>query len=116
VIVDPLTLQVQVCGPTRRWRQADRLSYGTAEQVYLLLRIALAQHLARDGTSCPLLLDDVTVHADATRTEQILALLLAASADRQIVLFSQQEQVFQWAQKELTGPRHAVRELAPVPV
>ena len=47
VTVNPTTLQVDVCGPTRHWRKADLLSYGTAEQVYLLLRIALADHLTR---------------------------------------------------------------------
>ena len=77
VIVDPTTLQVQVCGPSRNWRDAGRLSYGTAEQVYLLLRVALADHLTKGHDTCPLLLDDVTVHADATRTRKILDLLLA---------------------------------------
>jgi uncharacterized protein YhaN len=31
VMVNPTTLQVEVCGPSRRWRKADRLSHGTAE-------------------------------------------------------------------------------------
>ncbi|MGE5829195.1 MAG: ATP-binding protein, partial [Micromonosporaceae bacterium] len=96
VSVDPLSLQVQVCGPSRQWRPAERLSYGTAEQVYLLLRIALTRHLA-DG-ACPLLLDDVTVHADSARLTQILELLLRVSAEQQVILFSQQDQVREWAQ------------------
>jgi hypothetical protein len=111
VIVDPEKLRVQVRGPAGRWRDADRLSHGTAEQVYLLLRIALAQHLSRPGTVCPLLLDDVTVHADAQRTEQILRLLLAVAAERQIILFTQQDQVRDWAQVHLDGPRHATHNL-----
>jgi hypothetical protein len=115
VIVDPRTLNVQVCGPDRRWRPADRLSHGTAEQIYLLLRIALAGHLVKDKTSCPLLLDDVTVHADSQRMTQILELLVQASADRQIVLFTQQEQVRDWARTTLVAPRHYVHELSPVP-
>jgi uncharacterized protein YhaN len=65
VTVNPTSLQVKVCGPTRRWRSADLLSYGTAEQIYLLLRVALADHLTRGYDTCPLLFDDVTVHADA---------------------------------------------------
>lgn len=106
-IVDPATLKVQVCGPGRRWRDADRLSVGTAEQVYLLLRVALAEHLANSGESCPLLLDDVTVQADRKRTEEILNLLLALSADRQIVLFAQEEKVEEWARAHLQdNPRH----------
>src|SRR5215813_9930190 len=59
VIVDP-TLQVQVRGGSGNWRNAGRLSHGTAEQVYLLLRIAFADHLTNGHDTYPLLLDDVT--------------------------------------------------------
>jgi len=61
-----------------------------------------------------LLLDDVTVHADAERTRQIMELLLAVAQRHQVVVFSQQEQVRQWALERLDDPRHALRELAPV--
>lgn len=116
VIVDPTTLKVQVCGSTRRWRDAGRLSYGTAEQVYLLLRIALADHLTRGHDTCPLLLDDVTVHADAERTRKILDLLLQVAGSRQVIVFTQEEQVASWAHQRLQEPRHAVRNLSVVRV
>lgn len=115
-MVNPTTLQVEVCGPSRRWRKADLLSYGTAEQIYLLLRIALADHLTRNHDTCPLILDDATVHADADRTGEILDLLLKVAQERQIILFTQENQVATWAQDNLTGPDHAVRKLTPVPV
>ena len=111
-IVSPMTLQVQVAGPSGRWRQAELLSYGTAEQVYLLLRAALADHLTSGHDSCPLLLDDVTVHADSARTRNILDLLLQMAKERQIVLFTQEEQVAAWAREHLTGPDDKVVELA----
>lgn len=114
VLVDPQTLGVQVCGASRRWRRADLLSHGTAEQVYLLLRVALADHLTADHDICPLLLDDVTVHADAVRTDAILDLLLQIAAERQVVIFTQEDQVAAWAHAHLTGPRHAIRDLDPV--
>ena len=113
VTVDPTTLQVDLCGPSRRWRKADLLSYGTAEQVYLLLRIALADHLTNNNDRCPLILDDVTVHADAARTRDILGLLLKIATERQIILFTQEEQVAAWAREHLTPPHHAIRILAP---
>lgn len=116
VTVDPTSLNVQVCGPTRHWRSADLLSYGTAEQIYLLLRVALADFLTRGHDTCPLLLDDVTVHADAARTRDILDLLLQLSAERQIVVFTQEEQVAAWARQHLTGPKHAIVNLSPVAV
>ena len=116
VTVNPTTLQVDVCGPTRHWRQADLLSYGTAEQVYLLLRIALADHLTRHHDTCPLILDDVTVHADLARTHDILGLLLKTAAHRQVILFTQEEQVAAWAREHLGTPDHAIRALHPLAV
>jgi hypothetical protein len=111
-LVDPATLQVQVCGPDGRWRSADRLSVGTAEQIYLLLRIALASHLTAPAETCPLLLDDVTVQADEQRTIAILELLLAEAGSRQIVLFAQEPLVATWAAQRLAGAdRHALVSL-----
>lgn len=115
VIVAPATLQVEVCGESRRWRQAQYLSYGTADQIYLLLRMALAKHLTTGHDTCPLILDDVTVHADSARTTAILDLLLRISAERQVILFTQEDQVANWARAHLTSPDHAVRVLRPLP-
>lgn len=110
--VDPVTLQVQVCGPDRRWRLADRLSVGTAEQVYLLLRVALVEYLTAGREPSPLLLDDVTVQADDGRTRQLLELLLRLSEQRQIILFAQEPVVLDWARERLAGDsRHRVEEL-----
>jgi hypothetical protein len=103
--IDPATLAIQVCAADREFRRAELLSHGTAEQIYLLLRVALATRLTAGHDSCPLLLDDVTVHADLRRTQQLLDLLHELSAERQIVLFAQQADVCEWARDRLTGPR-----------
>ncbi|MPZ87772.1 MAG: AAA family ATPase [Nitriliruptorales bacterium] len=113
--VDPASLELQVREVSGRWRQAALLSHGTAEQLYLLLRVALAQHLTKAGEVCPLLLDDVTVQSDAQRTLAILRALVLVSRERQVILLSQEEQVHGWAQANL-GPRDQLIELdAPVP-
>ncbi|GGU68599.1 AAA family ATPase [Lentzea flava] len=109
--VDPVSLTVRVCAASESWHQASRLSLGTAEQVYLLLRVALAQHLATEA--CPLLLDDVTVQADDARTRAVLDLLLRLSEDRQIVLFAQEAAVVEWAEERL-GERDVLHQLTPV--
>jgi uncharacterized protein YhaN len=109
--VDPSSLTVRVCSASEVWHQASRLSLGTAEQVYLLLRVALAQHLATE--TCPLLLDDVTVQADDARTRAVLDLLLRLSEDRQIVLFAQESSVVEWARERL-GSRDVLHQLTPV--
>jgi uncharacterized protein YhaN len=114
--VDPETLAIQVYGSSGRWRPVDRLSAGTTDQVYLLLRVALAQHLATTGETCPLLLDGVTAQSDEERTREILDLLLRLAAERQVVLFTQEETVLRWAREHLDGDRHRVRELTRLPV
>lgn len=96
--VDPESLAVSVKVSSGRWVPATGLSLGTAEQIYLLLRVALVTHLSEPGTSCPLILDDVTVQADEGRTHDLLGALAEIAADRQVVLFAQQRLVERWAQ------------------
>jgi hypothetical protein len=111
-IIDIETLEVRVCGEDRRWRSAKRLSQGTAEQVYLLLRAALARHLTTGRETCPLLLDDVTVQADATRTTAILELLHELSREQQVIVFAQEQGVAEWARENLNEPDDALVELS----
>jgi exonuclease SbcC len=113
--VDPDDLQVRVRVPSGAWREADRLSHGTAEQVYLLLRAALAQYLVTTGESCPLILDDPTAYADTPRTTAILQVLHHLSAERQVIIFSHDTHVLAWAREALQGPRDEIIELAGVP-
>jgi hypothetical protein len=108
VTVDPETLAVRVRLADGTLQAADHLSHGTAEQLYLLLRVAMAERLAGGAESCPLLLDDVTVHCDPVRTEAILDLLARVTEDRQVVLFTQEPEVVAWAERTLAGDRHRV--------
>lgn len=113
-MIDPATLQIQVRAAGSPWRHADRLSIGTAEQIFLLLRMSLAQHLAVTGETCPLLLDDVTVQADQARTIQILEILRSVAEHRQVILFAQEMSVESWAREHLTGDQHSVISLEQV--
>ena len=115
VTVDPDDLQVRVRAPSGAWREADRLSHGTAEQVYLLLRAALAQYLVTTGESCPLILDDPTAYADTPRTIAILQVLHHLSADRQVIIFSHDTQVLAWAREALHSSRDKIIELSGLP-
>jgi hypothetical protein len=114
--LDPASLEVQVCEADGAWRPAARLSHGTAEQIYLLLRMALASHLTLPGEPCPLVLDDVTVQADTTRTGALLDLLHAMSRERQVVLFTQEDDVLSWAENHLDAPQDRLVRLSPPPV
>jgi DNA repair protein SbcC/Rad50 len=106
VSVDPADLSVQV--KERRsgaWRRARLLSAGTREQIYLLLRVAMAQHLVTTGETAPLLLDEVTAQADPERRLAMLRTLHSLAEERQVVLFSHDDAVAAWAEAELAEPR-----------
>ncbi|MBV9950965.1 MAG: hypothetical protein JO291_03375, partial [Acidimicrobiia bacterium] len=111
VTVDPETLEVQVRLADGSLHPAGLLSHGTAEQVYLLLRVAMTERLVNGPDTCPLVLDDVTVHCDPERTRAILDLLLAVAEHRQVVLFTQEADVVAWAEAALRGDRHRIVSL-----
>jgi DNA repair exonuclease SbcCD ATPase subunit len=113
VIVTPETLQVRIRATNGEWRDADRLSQGTREQIYLLLRVALVEHLTRKDEVCPLILDDVTVQCDGARTVALLDLLHRISSERQVVLFSQEDDVRAWAEGHLDAACDRLIELDP---
>lgn len=106
--VDPSDLSVQVLGPDHEWRDAQRLSHGTAEQIYLLLRVVLAERLATTGETCPLILDDVLVQCDRVRKRALLDVISAVSRTRQVILLTQEDEVLQWAQENLVSPNRLV--------
>ena len=110
--VDPASLSVEVRGPDGRFVSAELLSHGTAEQVYLLLRLALARHLTVRGEVCPLLLDDALSGCDSKRAQALLESLLAIAAATQVILFTHDDEVLAWARERLHDPRHRVVELA----
>jgi DNA repair exonuclease SbcCD ATPase subunit len=114
VFVDPQDLNVRVRTPDQGLREARLLSHGTAEQVYLLLRVAMAEQLTTPGERCPLLLDDITVQSDAVRSRTILETLHGISARTQVILFTQEDDVLAWARDHLAGPGDRLQVLPPV--
>ncbi len=73
----------------------ELLSSGAREQLFLSLRLALADRLARQGRAMPLVLDDVLVNFDAQRAEAAAALFVdwAAAEGRQVLLFTCHEHI-----------------------
>lgn len=67
---------------------ADYFSGGTVDQIYLALRLAIADLVQPKTDKMPLLLDDAFVQYDDKRAKAALVLLRELSADRQIVLFT----------------------------
>ena len=64
------------------------LSEGTADQLYLALRLAICELALPEGCSCPIILDDTLVNFDDERMAYALELLEEMAEKRQIILFS----------------------------
>lgn len=112
--VSPDDLTLQVTDQAGQVREAELLSQGTTEQVFLLLRVALAQVLVAGAReSMPIVLDDVTVQSDQSRTFAILDLLHELSADHQVVLFTQEHEVITWARENLDRDTDQLMALTP---
>ena len=111
VTVDVESLMVRVSGDGVNWRNAALLSHGTAEQIYLLLRVTMARLLTRPGEISPLLFDDVTVHCDTKRQNAILDILHDVSGEQQVILFSQEPETLEWARNNLSKDRDNLIEL-----
>lgn len=112
VVVDPTDLKMEVRQATGQMRQADRLSLGTTEQIYLLLRVTLSQVLSGGVETAPLIFDDVTTQSDAARTVAILELLHELSTEHQVILFTQEDEVVEWAGKNVDPRRDKIIALA----
>ena len=115
VQVDPGDLNVTLVTASDDRRDARLVSRGTTEQAYLVLRLVLAQVLSTGHETCPVLLDDPTVHADADRKQEVLDYLLAASKEHQVIVFSQEQEVLDWARKQPAGAVRLIELADPQP-
>jgi len=79
-------------------RELLTLSGGTADQVYLALRLAICELALDEGV--PLVLDDALVFFDDVRLEKTLDLLREMAEKRQILLFSCQGREEEYLAKE----------------
>ncbi len=64
------------------------LSDGTADEIYLSLRLAMCDLLLGGDDPCPIILDDALASFDDRRCRNALNVLLDMSRTRQIILFS----------------------------
>ena len=69
-------------------REKAFLSAGTADQLYLALRLAICELALPENCSCPLILDDALVNFDDERMGYALEVLKDISAKRQVILFT----------------------------
>ena len=75
------------------------LSAGTADQIYLALRLAICELALPEGCSCPIILDDALVNFDSERMAHAIELLKEIAAERQVILFTCHEREAEFADK-----------------
>lgn len=69
-------------------RDAEYLSAGTMDLMYLAVRLAVCELALPDGEPCPLIIDDALVNLDENRYQQAMALLKKIALKRQVILFT----------------------------
>ncbi|MDQ0351662.1 uncharacterized protein YhaN [Alkalibacillus filiformis] len=70
-----------------KWFDVKQLSDGTADQLYIALRLALNESL-NEAQGFPFVLDDAFVHFDEERKKQMMTILLNQSKNQQLIYFS----------------------------
>lgn len=66
--------------------EANRLSVGTIDQLYLSLRLSMTEDLSKE--KMPIILDEAFAYYDTKRLENILKYLVNTYPNRQIILFT----------------------------
>lgn len=69
-------------------REAEYLSDGTIDQLYLAARLAVSELVLQNDDLCPIILDDVLANFDDERAKYALDLLSEIAMYRQIIFFT----------------------------
>ncbi|MET3683527.1 uncharacterized protein YhaN [Alkalibacillus flavidus] len=69
------------------WFDVKQLSDGTADQLYVSLRLALNASL-HDSKRFPFILDDAFVHFDGERYERMMSMLINQAKEQQMIYFA----------------------------
>jgi uncharacterized protein YhaN len=79
-------------------RSVLALSQGTADQLYLAVRLAVCQLVLPGEEPCPLILDDALANFDDGRMALALDCLAQLARERQILLFTCHSREGAWAE------------------
>lgn len=79
----------------------EALSEGTADQLFLALRVAAIEEHARRATPLPFIADDLFVSFDEARTEAGLRLLAELGRVTQVIVFTHHRHVAEWGRRAL---------------
>jgi uncharacterized protein YhaN len=79
---------IKACRPDGTQCQADRLSEGTLDQLYLALRLAAIESYARTTEPLPFIADDLLVNFDDRRAKAAIRVLADFGKVTQVIMFT----------------------------
>jgi uncharacterized protein YhaN len=77
-------------------RTTEQLSRGTAEQLYLAMRLAFVLEYAKHAGPLPLVVDDILVNFDPVRARAAILALQTVAATHQVLVFTCHPHVRRW--------------------
>lgn len=80
--------------------EVGELSQGTVDQLYVSLRLAISEVMS-ERFNVPFIIDDAFVHFDATRTNNIVDVLLEIGKKQQILFFTCKHDVKQFVPEQM---------------
>ena len=88
------------------------MSTGTADSLYLSLRLASLKHQISHGLTMPLIVDDCLIQLDDRRAAAALGVLSQLSTQTQIILFTHHDHLLDLASKHLNDSEYHIHRLA----
>lgn len=89
----------------------DAMSLGTADSVYLAMRLASLEHQLASGSGIPVVIDDCLIQLDDERTAAALKRLSKLSERTQVILFTHHRHLVELATEALEPDQWHLREL-----
>ncbi len=94
-----------------RTQSTDRLSRGTAEQLYLSMRLAFVREYAKHAGPLPLVVDDILVNFDPDRARAAIKVLAEIARTHQVLFFTCHPHVLAWFKEQI--PDTMIQPLPP---
>ena len=92
-----------VRGGSGKLVEVDGLSDGTADQLFLALRLAAIQEHLTQSETVPCIFDDVVVNFDDGRSRTVLQVLADMARRSQILLFTHHDHIVKLAEDQIPG-------------
>ena len=94
--------------PEGQQKSVTELSRGTAEQLYLSMRLAFIKEYANRVGTLPLIVDDILVNFDPQRAKTTIRLLDEISKENQIIMFTCHPNTLDLCKKEINDFKEPV--------